>query len=612
KANKLLKLLFIIVAIYFINVKNINAVDYDTVERYHINIKVNEDGSIQVNNKMDLRFATPKHGMYAAVPIKYKTNGEDLPKVIRTPIDSVEVKDRTYKVEYENDYAFIKIGDGDKYIEGLQNFEYSYRLKFRDLKTTHQYLYYNVIGNKWEYDMNNITFKIEMPKEIKGNPKFITDNNNNKIKYEIKDKTIIGKYDGRLEAGNGITIFYDLGENYFLYPQGRYNAIAAIFSIVSLIIIAIVYFVFGKSSKLITPIQFKPPKDFSPAMVGYVADEIFDKEDSSALFVYWASKGYMKIEEISDESFEFTKLKDIDQNEMEIEKSYFNKLFGNKETVLSNELSLEFVELTYSMSKDYGDHFTKDKELYNKGTRRLKRFLVIMLTIAFVMTSEFFVSDMFDVNYISAGMIIGLFFLLMMVWLGVDRTVKKRKLITNFKMKANLILYLGLLMIPLTVLYYYILDTELYLPIVMSIAYFINMYLISNIKKRTAYGDKILGEVYGFRDFIEKAELERIEMFVKENPVFFYDILPYAYTLGLSDTWIVKFENIEIPQVDWYYSSTGAMDFIYFSHITRTLNTMSQAASYHPDFKSSDSSFGGFSGGGSVGGGFGGGGGGSW
>lgn len=68
--------------------------------------------------------------------------------------------------------------------------------------------------------------------------------------------------------------------------------------------------------------------------------------------------------------------------------------------------------------------------------------------------------------------------------------------------------------------------------------------------KKNTYGEQISAKIKGFRNFLETAEKEKIEMLVEENPNYFYDILPYAYVLGVSKKWIEKFENIPIPNRD--------------------------------------------------------------
>ena len=126
------------------------------------------------------------------------------------------------------------------------------------------------------------------------------------------------------------------------------------------------------------------------------------------------------------------------------------------------------------------------------------------------------------------------------------------------------------------------------------------------MKKRTVYGVEILGKINGFKRFLEVAEKEKIESLVKDNPNYFFDILPFTYALNISDTWIEKFEQFNIEPPSWYDGdSFSAASFNNF--LNDSLTSMNSTMNSSP---SSDSSGG--SGGGSSGGGSGGGGGGSW
>ena len=124
--------------------------------------------------------------------------------------------------------------------------------------------------------------------------------------------------------------------------------------------------------------------------------------------------------------------------------------------------------------------------------------------------------------------------------------------------------------------------------------------------KRNSYGNEMLGKIKGFKNFLETAEKHRLEAMVIKEPTYFYDILPYAYVLGVSDKWIEKFESIAFQAPTWY---EGSSSFNMHTFGTFINSTMSSAYS---SMSSSPSSSSGGSGGGSSGGGSGGGGGGSW
>jgi uncharacterized membrane protein len=129
------------------------------------------------------------------------------------------------------------------------------------------------------------------------------------------------------------------------------------------------------------------------------------------------------------------------------------------------------------------------------------------------------------------------------------------------------------------------------------------------LPKRTEYGANILAEVKGFKDFLESVEKERIEKMVIEQPNYFYDVLPFAYVLGVSNKWIKKFEGINLKAPEWYRGSSAFNTMAFGTFMN---STMSSAATSMSSSPSSSSSSGGFSGGGFSGGGSGGGGGGSW
>ena len=92
-----------------------------------------------------------------------------------------------------------------------------------------------------------------------------------------------------------------------------------------------------------------------------------------------------------------------------------------------------------------------------------------------------------------------------------------------------------------------------------------------------------MGYLIGLRDFIETAELERMQMLADDNPNWFYHIMPYAYVFGLSDVWMKKFEQIAVPAPDWYVNTTGRMDafdfYLFHRCMMHNLQTVSTTMS---------------------------------
>lgn len=143
------------------------------------------------------------------------------------------------------------------------------------------------------------------------------------------------------------------------------------------------------------------------------------------------------------------------------------------------------------------------------------------------------------------------------------------------------------------------------------------MYLcLINIKKRTEYGNELLNKIKGFKKFLIAVEKDKLEALVDENPNYFYDILPYAYVLGITNKYIRKFEGIALrdnTSISMDYSDMREFNQIQrlmdynMNKICRTISTRdieSISGNYnYSSSSSSSSSSSGYAGGGSGGGG---------
>lgn len=138
------------------------------------------------------------------------------------------------------------------------------------------------------------------------------------------------------------------------------------------------------------------------------------------------------------------------------------------------------------------------------------------------------------------------------------------------------------------------------------------------MEQRTKENRELIGKILGLKNFIREAELDRINMLVEENPHYFYNVLPYAFVMGLTDKWAKNFERINIETPEWYSEYEGGISSFDAWSFSRAMTTfgneissirISTGSSGSDDFGGSSFSSGG---GGHSGGGHGGGGGGSW
>ena len=132
------------------------------------------------------------------------------------------------------------------------------------------------------------------------------------------------------------------------------------------------------------------------------------------------------------------------------------------------------------------------------------------------------------------------------------------------------------------------------------------------MQRKTPLGDQLHAKIRGFRKFIMTAEKSRLEMMQSQDAEYFYNILPYAYVLGVSNEWLKNFSGIVIPASTQVITSSTTIRLNTFSVLSRTSTSISRLQAAERARSASRSGGGGFSGGGSSGGGSGGGGGRSW
>lgn len=622
-----------------------NSYDY-VIDKYDIDIVVNENNTLNITETITAYFNVPKHGIFRIIPLKNTiTRLDGTTSTNRTQITNLSV-DNEYTTSRENGNYKIKIGSADRSLTGEQKYtiKYTYNLG-KDPMKDYDELYYNIIGNEWDTVIGNITFTVTMPKKFDANKLgfssgTIGSTKNDKINYTINENTIIGNYNGILNPNEALTIRCELEKRYFIGAKLDTNIInytLALIPIIFLIISILLWYKFGRDDQVIETVEFYPPQGFNSLEIGFLYKGKAESQDVTSLLIYLANQGYIKISEIErkklffkSNDFKITKLKEYDGNNIN-EQTFFNGLFTKQPTLnpLFNKSKEKSTpeNINEVTSKDLYDNFyiTTNKildninskeninKVFEKSASNKKIFIILMISITYCLITipPIFNYGNFD-KLLIALIFPGLgFTVLFKLVFGETQTVY-----TNGKPKRSkiqtiifgLIWGLGFGGIPWTFIVFPTLkqDSIYLIEYFWGLACVAGMVIcLSYLPKRTPYGNEMLGKLKGFKKFLQTAEKDKLESLVMQNPTYFYNILPYAYVLGVSDKWIKKFETISMQAPSWYDSPSGFNTIAFGSFINSTMNTAQTTMTY-------SSSSGGSSGGGSSGGGSGGGGGGSW
>lgn len=611
---------------------------------YDVDIVVDEDKTMHITEKITADFESPSHGIKRYLPVNqtvsfFDENDKQVSISYRNEISNFKYHSgssslRTGLVDVEDQYGyrFFYLGNANSYSLGERTYCFSYDFNSGDDRIADKDLFYfNVIGTGWDTSIKNVDFSITFPTEIEslgfefyvGQYGVDQENGDQRLTYSIIGNKIEGSV-VQLSYGEALTIYNEFQEGYFDVEKGFvYDIVLLIIVLVVLAAILIFFIVKRRKLPIVEVVEFSAPNGLTPAEVGYINDGKLTGDEISALIVYWASKGYVKLKQITDKSVKIIKIREMPNNAKEHEKLFFASLFSGKTEVLSNDLGITDIslgsEIKKSVEKSTKNCFDKVSDwLYN-----LMPFL-IMVAYGFMLYKEYrfacvggvkLFGEIVALCAICAGLLI------LPICLKNSEKWSKRKGVIMLVLNLTFVLAGVLTLMFLIEPYGDRFGARFYIAILP----FVCAFICPKIERYTNEGREHLGHIRGLKNYILVAEKDRIAVLAKENPELFFEILPYAYVLGVSDEYMKMFEDVAIVQPEWYECDTWTS--VYFAmHTFRWLNVVGAGLRNvmirHSVVKAlstissvSRSSGGGSSGGGGggfSGGGSGGGGGGRW
>ncbi len=606
---------------------SIHATESYSTDSYTMNAVIDEDHVIHIEETFEIDFgSTYRHGIYRYIPFE-----QGVYSVSNVDTGNVAVEQTT---EYDdgNDYVLLRLGDEDRTVTGNQTYTISYDLVcYEDDDTSADWLSLDLMPSDWETSIGEVNATVELPKSISWDDlkvyggEYGSTSTTLPENYELtidEDNNTISLSALNVEQGYSATIRAELPEGYWVDPANRdFIWIFVYISLFSItLLIAFLWYKFGRDPEMIQTVEFYPPEDLSPAEIGYIIDGEVNEKDISAMYLYYADKGYLSIHEYQKNKFELKKEKDMKKMTPDFIQYLFKETFKGKDTVKLD-----------SMPKSYGDSLLKTKEkiesyfsqhdnaLYAASSRNAQIGSVALLFVQIALVYGLVSFATFETYFIFA---IPIFSLLIALGLFIIMHFFDRKE-TNSKAKTTTLIIIGSIIVMVGAILYALLLSSFADNIVITtlafISVLVNVVFIVLMKARTKEQSELMGKILGFKNFIKTAEYDRLKVLSDENPSYFFDILPYAYIFGMDTEWVKRFDQIHIPQPSWCstYSPTP-MNYMWYHHMLHSYHS-NVSQQYHDAItrnieahSHTSSSGGGFSGGGFSGGGFGGGGGGAW
>ena len=588
-------------------------------DRYSVKMVVNPNGSIDVDVNFDVTFNIDSQGIFLDVPQTYemvfKVDGQDQKRSYFFPVSDITSDTHEIDVEENRQGVRIRLGSRGVYLLGAQTFNVQYTIQTTDLRLDGlQMFYMNMMPNRLDFPVGKLDYEIEFVKPVEGSY-FVYNPNVPVIENTLQNNVIKGSYENELSQKT-VTVEVPLPNDYFTFPRIDYVKPALILGLLVASIIMIGYFLLGKDPIVIESVEFTAPEGISSAEVGYIYRGMTTSKDIVSLIVYWASKGFLKIIEEED-VVSLEKIVDLPNDWNIEERRLFNKVFEQGDLVTLDSLNNKIGETVMHLQASIPGRFSKDKNMrvYDRRSSMMKLLSVFILPliVGFMGFAVIYLKTSYRGDALVGFFVAyGIFFIASVIGasiLAFDRVYKRNRRILNAILIIGPVFAIGY---GLSVIFgsqdyeYYVLGSLL--------LFSISLFFAANTSRRTPKGAMWVGQIRGLKRFIEVAEKDRLIQLVEETPFLFYDILPYAYVLGVTDVWTKKFESIAIQQPDWFVTSNPNLTtFMMINHLNRSMTSMNTSLTSVPiSSGSGGGSFGGGGGGGFSGGGFGGGGGGRW
>lgn len=533
------------------------------------------------------------HGIYKFTPqwLEYTNkNGKTIKR--KSNIYNLRAINDPFTTDFVKKKARVKIGSASQYVplgEKKYIVAYTYDMGFDPYKKFDEFIFH-AYGDYWGTEIKNASMQIHMPKSIDGYninffaDKYRKDNVTNYVDYKIIGNTIYAKFNsekyrneqyGILEKS--LTVDIELPENYFVGGSWNYSWWSFAINLIIIFITICTIFrwkKYGKDyPKRSKTVEFYPPNNLSSAEIGYIYNKQTNKKLTIALIIQLASKGYIKIDEMdnkgkyikitkldsnSHRTITIKKLKDADEGLTKSQCGMMNYLFKESNTKTLDNVK-QFIKVKKKLVDGGYIKILKDSKDNGKKLQPLSEYEKIVYDILFENKDEIIVSE--HKTLYKAFNNIEALLETKVKDLVIDKTATSKMISSIFITILVLVLHL--------VGYYLIEDMDPSWGILYSISFisiFINLFFTVVMKRKTDYGEEIIAQIYGFRDFLIKVEKPKLEELVSQNPQYFYDILPYTYVLNVSKTWIKKFEDIPMPEMDmgsFNYSSDRSYYSIY-------------------------------------------------
>src|SRR5882762_2732664 len=546
-----------------------------SIQRFHAQIRVNKDASIDVTETITARFVGSWNGLYRTIPVEYRT-AQGLNWTLGVALLGAQdvSTGQTLRTETSRQRHYVKY---KIWIPGAANADRTIVLRYHATNglrffDEHDELYWNVTGDEWEVPIQVATAEIELPPGTTGMRATafngVYGSTARDASVAITRNSVRVAMPQPLGYHEGLTAVVGWDKGMVVEPSAAARAVGTISSNWPLLLPIPVFLLAFWSwwrrgrdpRRRPIAVQYEPPANVSPAEAGTLLDNSADMRDITATMIDLAVRGQLRIEERQNPKL-------------------FG-LFGG-----GTEYALHRLKL--------GDGLAPHESAVLSGIFSGRQDLVDLSQLK----DEFYTSLPGIRNAIFDGLKGRGFYR--------DRPDKVKQKWNGIAIGVGLLIGVGGTFlsggVQLTAVPF----------VIAGILSAIIVFIFAQIMPaRTEAGARALEHVLGFEEFLRRVESDNLKRIIVGHPELFDKYLPFAMAFGVERQFARAFEGIYTQPPQWYVGPSLVNFNV--THFSSSMSHLGTVASTTMSSSPRSSSGSGFGGGGSSGGGGGGGGGGAF
>jgi hypothetical protein len=220
------------------------------------------------------------------------------------------------------------------------------------------------------------------------------------------------------------------------------------------------------------------------------------------------------------------------------EQKLFRRVVGLAQNgcISSNVLNKYFINYIHEILPEFQAQFIKEHEILINKSQRILNYLKLALFLCFTFALIFMAAPMNLLARIELFFILLILVLIVYGYVHVGYSITSMvKVIVLSAVPISIMTFITFPSMILSLKTLNVIDFSLYF---LCIAMFIiDYFLLSRLRFYTPYGAQLATSIEAFRRSFSIMTKDRIDVHIKENPEYIYDIMAYSFVLNLSSRW---------------------------------------------------------------------------